>query len=329
MTELGRREFICLIGGVAGWPLAALGQQSPLPVLGLLSAQSRGPLDDLVAAMRQGLKDTGVIEGENVTIEYRWAEGDRDRLPALAMELVQRPVAVMVATDNLSALAAKRATTTIPIVFATGGEPVSLGLVTSLNRPRGNLTGIGYFAGALADTRLEFLRDLVPNASRIGVLLNPQASSFAGQRKEIQDAARQLGVKVSFVSAASDRDIDSAFATLGQQQVRALLVGASTFYSWSQRDQIVGLAARYAIPAIYPVREFVVAGGLMSYGPSLADIYHQVGVYAGKILKGARPADLPVEQSSRFEFVVNRKTAGALGLGLPPRLLALADAVIE
>jgi putative ABC transport system substrate-binding protein len=264
-----------------------------------------------------------------VSIEFRWAEGQYDRLPALAADLVRRQVAVIVGSDNPSALAAKRATTTIPIVFTSDGGPVALGLVTSLNRPGGNVTGVGLFSGALAAKRLGLLRDLVPPAQVIGMLADTKNLAYASQRKEAQDAARALGIKLLVVTASSERDIDAAFATLVQQQARALMVGASPYFTWNRRDQIVALAARHAIPAIYPVRRFVAAGGLMSYGAILSDTYHQVGVYAGKILKGASPADLPVEQSSRFEFLINAKTAKALGLDIPAKLLALADEVIE
>jgi putative tryptophan/tyrosine transport system substrate-binding protein len=331
MLDMRRREFITLLGGaaVASWPLAARAQQPAAPVIGFLNSHTPDELADLVAAFRRGLNDVGYVEGRNVSIELRWAEGQYDRLPALAADLVRRQVAVIVGSDNLSALAAKRATTTIPIVFTSDGGPVALGLVTSLNRPGGNVTGVGLFSGALAAKRLGLLRDLVPPAQVIGMLADTKNLAYASQRKEAQDAARALGIKLLVVTASSERDIDAAFATLVQQQARALMVGASPYFTWNRRDQIVALAARHAIPAIYPVRRFVAAGGLMSYGAILSDIYHQVGVYAGKILKGASPADLPVEQSSRFEFLINAKTAKALGLDIPARLLALADEVIE
>jgi putative ABC transport system substrate-binding protein len=330
MLDMRRREFIALLGGaaVASWPLAARAQPAA-PVIGFLNGHTPDELADLVAAFRRGLNDVGYVEGRNVSIEFRWAEGQYDRLPALAADLVRRQVAVIIGSDNLSALAAKRATTTIPIVFTSDGGPVALGLVTSLNRPGGNVTGVGLFSGALAAKRLGLLRDLVPPSQVIGMLADTKNLAYASQRKEAQDAARALGIKLLVVTASSEPDIDAAFATLVQQQARTLMVSASPYFTWNRRDQIVALAARHAIPAIYPVRRFVAAGGLMSYGAILSDTYHQVGVYAGKILKGASAADLPVEQSSRFEFLINAKTAKALGLDIPAKLLALADEVIE
>jgi putative ABC transport system substrate-binding protein len=332
MLDMRRREFITLLGGAAvasiSRPLGARAQPAA-PVIGFLNSHTPDELADLVAAFRRGLNEIGYVEGRNVSIEFRWAEGQYDLLPALAADLVRRQVAVIVGSDNPSALAAKRATTTIPIVFTSDGGPVALGLVTSLNRPGGNVTGVGLFSGALAAKRLGLLRDLVPPAQVIGMLADTKNLAYASQRKEAQDAARALGIKLLVVTASSERDIDAAFATLVQQQARALMVGASPYFTWNRRDQIVALAARHAIPAIYPVRRFVAAGGLMSYGAILSDTYHQVGVYAGKILKGASPADLPVEQSSRFEFLINAKTAKALGLDIPAKLLALADEVIE
>jgi putative ABC transport system substrate-binding protein len=298
-------------------------------VIGFLNSHTAAELADLVAAFRRGLDDAGYVEGRNVSIEFRWAEGQYDRLPELAAELVRRPVAVIVGSDNPAALAAKKATTTIPIVFTSDGGPVALGLVTSLNKPGGNVTGVGLFSGALAAKRLGLLRDLVPSAQVVGMLADPKNLAYASQRKEAQDAARALGIKLLVVTGGTEGEIDAAFAALVQQQVRALMVGASPDFTWRRREQIVALAARHAIPAIYPVRRMVAAGGLMSYGTILTDTYHQVGLYTAKILKGASPADLPVEQSSRFEFVINAKTAKALGLEIPRKLLALADEVIE
>jgi putative ABC transport system substrate-binding protein len=324
-----RRMFITLLGGAAAWPFAARAQQAVMPVIGFLSGQTPAQLADRVAAFRRGLKDAGFIEGQNVSIEFRWADGEYDRLPALAAELARRQIAVIVASANVSALAAKRATTTIPIVFTTNGDPVSLGLVTSLNRPTGNLTGVGLFSGALAAKRLGLLREMVPRAQVIGMLVDPKTQSYANQRREALEAARALGIKVLFLAAGTEGEIDTAFLTLVQQQVRALLVGASPYFTWSRRDQIVALAARHAIPAVYPLSDWIASGGLMSYGPILSDAYHRVGVYAGKILKGAQPADLPIEQSSRSEYVINLKTATALGLEIPTKVLALADEVIE
>jgi len=324
-----RRAFITLLGGAAAWPLAARAQQPAMPVIGFLNGQTPAQLKDRLPAFRQGLNDVGYVEGRNMAIEFRWAEGEYDRLPSLAGDLVQRHVAVIVASTNAAALAAKKAATTIPIVFTTNGDPVGLGLVTSLNRPGGNLTGIGLFSAPLIAKRLALLRDLVPSARVIAVLLDPKTQSYGSQRKEAQDAARALGVKLVFLTAASEREIDAAFAAVAQQRIRALMVGASAYFIWDRREQILGLAARQAIPAVYSLRDWTVAGGLMSYGPIVSDAYRRLGVYAGKILKGATPADLPIEQSSRFEYVVNVKAAKALGLELPPKLLALADTVIE
>jgi putative ABC transport system substrate-binding protein len=333
MLDVRRRDFIRLLGGAAAtsllWPLAARAQQGAPPVIGFLNSHNPAELADLVAAFRRGLNDAGYAEGRNVSIEFRFAEGQYDRLPELAADLVRLKVAVIVGSDNPSALAAKKATATIPIVFTSDGGPVALGLVTSLNKPGGNVTGVGLFSGALAARRLGLLRDLVPGAQVIGMLADPKNLAYAGQRKEAQDAARALGIKLLVQTAGSEGEIDAAFAAFAQQQVRALLVNPSPYFIWSRRDQIVALAARHAIPTMYPVRRFVAAGGLMSYGTILSDIYHQVGLYTAKILKGASPADLPVEQSSRFEYLINAKTAKTLGLEIPRKLLALADEVIE
>ena len=326
-----RREFLLLLGGgvAAAWPLAARAQQAGTPVIGFLGGTTPEPYADLVAAFQRGLSESGHVEGRNVAIEYRWAENQYDRLPALAAELVRRQVAVIVASDNGPALAARRATATIPIVFTTNGDPVSLDLVTGLNRRNSNLTGVGLSSGPLAARRLGLLRDMVPGLQVVGMLVDSAAQSYASQRREAKQAARALGLRLVGLSAGTEREIDAAFAGLVQQRGRALIVGASPYFSWSRRDQIVASAARHAIPAIYPVREPVAAGGLMSYGPVLADTYRRVGVYAGKMLRGATPADLPAEQSTRFEFVINLGIAKALGLDAPPKLLALADQVIE
>jgi putative ABC transport system substrate-binding protein len=325
---IGRRAFIGLLGGAAAWPLAARAQPSGPAVVGYLSGAQAGIAPHLLDAIRQGLKDVGFVEGQNLTIEYRYADNQFDRLPALAAELVARPVALIIANGNLAALAAKKATTTIPIVFNTAGEPIAVGLVTGLNRPGGNVTGFGFFSGSLAAKRLGLLREIVPKVPTIAVLLDPNSPFYASQRKETQDAARTLGLKLLLLPAGTERDIDTAFATMAKQQVRALLVSASPYFSWNRRSQIVGLAARNAIPAIYPLREWVTAGGLMSYGPNLTDTYRLVGVYTGKILKGVQPDDLPVQHSTWFELAINANTAKALGLEISPRLLALADAVI-
>jgi putative ABC transport system substrate-binding protein len=326
-----RREFIGLLGAAAASSLLrpAHAQQPAMPVIGFLNGHTPDGLADLVAAFRGGLNAAGYVEGRNVSIEFRWAEGQSDRLPALAAELVRGRAAVIVASDNPSALAAKKATTTIPIVFATDGGPIALGLVSSLNKPGGNVTGIGLFSGALAAKRLALLRELIPGAPVIGMLADPKNLAYASQRKDAQDAARTLGIKLLVLTAGSDRDIDTAFAAMLQQKARALMVSADPYFNWSRRDQIIGLAARNAIPTIYPVRRWVVGGGLMSYGTILSDTYRQVGVYTAKILKGASPSNLPVEQSSRFEFVINAATAKTLGLKIPAKMLALADEVIE
>jgi putative ABC transport system substrate-binding protein len=331
---MNRRDLITLLGGAVAAsslarPLVARAeQQSVRPLVGFLNAHSIDETAGLVDSFLRGLSDYGYDEGRDVTIDFRWANGQYDRLPELAADLVQRKVAVIVGSDNPSALAAKRATATIPIVFTSDGGPVALGLVTSLNRPGGNVTGVGLFSGALAAKRLSLLRELVPSAQIIGMLADPKNVAYAGLRKEAQDAARSLGIKLLVLTANSEREIDAAFASLAQQQIRALMVGASPEYTWRRGDQIIALAAKHAIPAIYPVRRMVAAGGLMSYGTILTDTYHQVGLYTAKILKGASIADLPVEQSSRFEYVINAKTAKALNLEVPRRLLALADEVI-
>jgi putative tryptophan/tyrosine transport system substrate-binding protein len=329
MTDLRRREFLLALGSAAACPLAAWAQQPTLPLIGFLNGQTSAQLEDRVVAFSHGLNEAGFIEGQNASIEFRWADGDYDRLPALAADLVSRQVAVIVGSTNVAALAAKKATTTIPIVFTTNGDPVSLGLVTSLNAPNGNLTGVGLFSGPLAAKRLGLLHGMVPRAQVIAVLMDPKTQSYTSQRREAQQAARALGIKVLFLTAGTEGEIDAAFAALAQQQVRALFVGASPYFTWSQRDQIVALAARHAIPAIYPLRDWIASGGLMSYGSIVSDTYRRVGGYVGKILKGAKPADLPIEQSSRFEYVINLKTAKVLGLEIPTKLLALADEVIE
>jgi putative ABC transport system substrate-binding protein len=330
-----RRDLITWLGGAVAAsalarPLVARAEQQPSPpVVGFLNGHSASQFADLLDDFQRGLRDYGFVEGKTVSIDFRWADGQYDRLPALAAELVQRKVAVIVGSDNVSALAAKKATTTIPIVFTSDGGPVALGLVTSLNRPGGNVTGVGLFSGALSAKRLSLLRELVPSAQVIGLLADPKNLAYAGLRKEVQDAARSLGIKLQVQPANTEHEIDAAFAALAQNQIRALMVGDGPDYTWHRRDQIVALAARHAIPAIYPVHRFVTAGGLMSYGPELSDAYHQVGVYVAKLLKGAAVADLPVEQSSRFAFIINAKTAKALGIEFPRKLLALADEVIS
>jgi putative tryptophan/tyrosine transport system substrate-binding protein len=328
--RLKRRDFITLIGrATAAWPLAARAQQSPMPVIGFLHSGSPGPYASSVTAFRRGLNETGFSEGRNVAIEYRWAEGQYDRLRPLAADLVHRQVAVIAATGGgLSAAAAKAATTTIPIVFVTGTDPVQARLVASFNRPGGNVTGVFVLLSALEGKRLGLLREMVPTATLIVVLLNPANPSFDSQLNDIQEAARSVGQQLHILYASSEHEIDAAFATAAQLPARAMLVGADpVFVTW--RDQLIALAARHAIPAIFEEREFAAAGGLMSYGASLSDAYRLVGLYTGQILKGAKPADLPVQQSTKFELVINLKTAKVLGINVPPALLATADEVIE
>jgi putative tryptophan/tyrosine transport system substrate-binding protein len=328
--QFKRRDFITLFGGAAAaWPLAARAQPSAMPVVGFLGTASAGPFAHLVASLRRGLQDAGFVEGRNVAIEYRWAEGQYDRVPALAADLVRRQVAVIVTVGGEpSVAAAKAATATIPIVFNTGTDPVKLGLVASLARPGGNATGVNIFTTELTEKRLGLLRDLVPAATTIAVLLNPNFPAAAANVREAEAGARAIGKQVVIFNAGSDAEIETAFANILQAQCRALLVGADPFFN-SRRGLIVALAARHAIPSIYEWREFAEAGGLISYGTSLVEAYRQQGIYAGRILKGEKPAELPVVQLSKFELVINLNTSKALGLAIPPGVLAIADEVIE
>jgi putative ABC transport system substrate-binding protein len=325
-----RREFVQLAAGAAmTWPLGARAQQKAMPVIGVLGNGSLGEVAPFMAAFRQGLSETGYVEGQNVAIEYRGAEGHYDRLPALAAELVGRKVDVIVSTGGSpTALAAKRATSTIPIVFRSGADAVELGLVASLARPGGNLTGVSMLIDELTPKRLELLSELVPQAGVIDLLVNPNNPNAERTMRDAAEAARVKGVQLHILKAGTESEIDTAFSTLVQLHAGALVVSADPFLS-SRREQLVALALRHAVPTIYAWREFVASGGLISYGSSLTGAYRLVGIYAGKILKGAKPADLPVEQPTKFELVVNLKTAKALGLRVPPALLARADEVIE
>jgi putative ABC transport system substrate-binding protein len=324
-----RREFITLLGGAAAsWPAVARGQQPAMPVIGFLRSTVPAPFAHLVTAFRQGLGELGLIEGENVTIEQRWADNDLHRLPVLAADLVRQQAAVIVG-NGPTMPAAKSATATIPIVFVVGDDPVKSGLVTSLNRPAGNLTGVTFFGGSRLDPkRMELLRELVPNSDLVAVLLDPNYSNVVGDLPDLHAAGRVLGLRIVEVRAENERELDAAFAKVAHAGAGALLVSGSPLFT-SQRSTLVALATRHAIPAIYDLREFVAAGGLISYSASITDAYRQAGTYAGRILKGAKPSELPVLQPTKFELVINLKTAKALGLEVPPTLLARADEVIE
>ena len=323
-----RREFITLLGGATViWPLAAQAQQTAIPVIGFLSGRSPAESAGVVNAFRKGLSEAGYAEPENVTIDFRWAEGRPDRLPALARELVTRPVNVIAALGE-SGTAAQAATTTIPIVFGSGGDPVESGLVASLNRPGGNITGATFLTATLGAKRLGLLRDLVPGVEVIALLVNPDKPVGRTQIRDVQEAAQALGQSLVILDGGSDEKIEAAFAALAPQHVRALLVGADPFFD-TRRQRLVALAAQHRMPAIYQFREYALAGGLMSYGTSITDMYRLVGLYVGRVLKGDKPADLPVMQATKFELVINLRTAKALGVKISDNLLSLADEVIE
>jgi putative tryptophan/tyrosine transport system substrate-binding protein len=330
MTGIGRRKFITLLGGAAAaWPRAARAQQPALPVIGFLETRSPENITERLRAFRQGLKETGYVEGENVAIDYRWAE-EFERLPELAAQLVRRPVAVIATAGGFGpTLAAKGATTTIPIVFGVSDDPVKHGLVASLARPDGNLTGVNLLSTELTAKRLELLREMLPRASRIAVLVNPaNAANTQTTLREVEAAARALGLQTQIFNAATSREIDAAFAAFGRERPDAVFVGQDAFYN-GRRLQLANWAARHALPMTSGSRDICEVGGLMSYGSNIVDVYRQEGVYVGRILKGAKPADLPVLQSTKFELVINAQTARMLGMEIPPNLLARADEVIE
>jgi putative ABC transport system substrate-binding protein len=321
-----RREFIALLSGVAAWPRAARAQPSAMPVIGFLSGRTPEQGRYLVAAVREGLKEAGFVEGRNVAIEYRWAEGQSDRLPALAEELVARNVAVIIAGGTSQQ--AKAATSVIPVVFTTGLDPVTYGLVASLNRPGGNVTGATFYSGALVGKQIELLREMAPKCSHFGLLVKPDMPSAEPQMRSAADVARATGITIEILRASEEKDFDAAFMTLARRPDPALIVSVDPYFD-SRASQLVALAERHAIPTVYYVRGFAEAGGLMSYGASITDTYRQAGLYAGRILKGDKPGELPVQLPTKFELVINLKTAKAIGLEIPPSLLARADEVIE
>jgi putative ABC transport system substrate-binding protein len=328
MRDLSRRRVIGLVGGAVAWPVAARAQQANIPVVGFLRSTSLADATYLVTAFRYGLKEVGFVEGRNVAIEFSSADDHPDQLPALAAELINRQAVVIFGNAVSVVQAVRAATTTLPIVFAIGSDPVRGGIVDSLNRPGGNVTGVVFFNSVLGAKRLELLRQLVPNATTIGVLVNPNTTATEAERADVQVAAQALGQQLIILDASNDDDIETSFTTFVQRRVGALLIGTGAFMN-SHRERLVALAARHALPASYSPREAVLAGGLMSYGTSITEGYRQAGIYVGRILKGEKPSDLPVMQSTKFEFLLNLKTAKALGLEVPDKLLALADEVIE
>jgi putative tryptophan/tyrosine transport system substrate-binding protein len=326
---IGRREFITLLGGAAAaWPIAARAQQPPMPVVGVLSTRAPGADPHLLTALHRGLNEAGFVDGQNLRIEYRFAANQYDRLPTLAADLVDRRVALIVSMGTPAAPAAKAATATIPIVFGVGDDPVQLGLVESLARPGGNLTGVTTLSGELSSKRLEVLHELVPKATLVGVLVNPTNVNAEAVLKDLQAAARAIGPQIHLLRASTEREIEAAFTTLLELRAGGLMVGTDPFFN-SRSEQLARLAFRHAVPTVFQFREFAVAGGLMSYGGSITEGYRLVGIYVGRILKGAKPADLPVQQVTKVELLINLKTAKALGLTVPPTLLARADEVIE
>jgi putative ABC transport system substrate-binding protein len=324
-----RREFMTLLGGATAWPAVARAQQPAMPVIGWIGARAANESAYLVAAFRQGLKETGYVESQNVALDFHWGEGHYDRLPAYAIDLARRPVTVIVATGgDPAAQAAKAATATIPVVFVSGSDPVKVGLVASLNRPGGNITGIHLLLLGMGAKRLGVLHELMPAANPIGVLINPNFADAQTQLRDIEEASKSLGLELVVLNASTEVEINAAFKELVQRRIGAVLIGSDPFFT-TRRGYLAALTLRHALPAMFDLKEYAAAGGLMSYGASLVDAYRQGGIYTGRILKGEKPADLPVIQSTKFEFVINLNTAKVLGLTLPPTLLALADEVIE